>query len=426
MHGHVQLAGNGIQPVHLPKVFGGDAAVQLHVHPARPQKAHRGKGLFKAAGASAQGLVGGVIGPIEGDVHPPGLVVGKKVGPLFIQQGAVGVQGKHHALGLQVQIQLLKSGHQQQLAAGEQQKQHPRPGHGVGQFGPLLAGAQGARGPGLPGRKAHIAHTAVHIAQGGQLQTAADGAATVVQYRITIVGIPDTAITINGNPGSILITVVRIIANLYGIAINLTPRLVDLINKSRLLTVARSLCAGLAVQQSVSLNHADVAPWGTSHKRSVFIKLAFAIARDCSIQRIARRYIFIGLKLLHQDARRLPVFLHASSASFKIWHPSAACTNPHTWARIIASSPSYSFIASCTACSAVWGCSNVCHKKAAVSFGSKSALPAGAFSPNGNDDRLTGNLPQQVLAAELVAWFAHHPFSDITATLLQGYKYHKR
>lgn len=32
-----------------------------------------------------------------------------------------------------------------------------------------------ARSPGLPGRKAHIAHTAVHIAQGGQLQTAAAG-----------------------------------------------------------------------------------------------------------------------------------------------------------------------------------------------------------------------------------------------------------
>lgn len=177
MHGHVQLAGNGIQPVHLPKVFGGDAAVQLHVHPPRPQKAHRGKGLFKAAGAAAQGLVGGVVGPIEGDVHPPGLVAGKKVGPFFVQKGAVGVQGKHHALGLQGQIQLLKAGHQQRLAAGEQQKQHPRPGHGAGQFGPLLPGAQGTRGPGLPGRKAHIAHTAVHIAQGGQLQTAADGAA---------------------------------------------------------------------------------------------------------------------------------------------------------------------------------------------------------------------------------------------------------
>ena len=50
-----------------------------------------------------------------------------------------------------------------------------RPGHGVGQLGPLLPGAQGARSPGLPGRKAHIAHTAVHIAQGGQLQTAAAG-----------------------------------------------------------------------------------------------------------------------------------------------------------------------------------------------------------------------------------------------------------
>ena len=61
MHGHVQLAGNGIQPVHLPKVFGGDAAVQLHVHPPRPQKAHRGKGFFKPARAAAQGLVGGVI-----------------------------------------------------------------------------------------------------------------------------------------------------------------------------------------------------------------------------------------------------------------------------------------------------------------------------------------------------------------------------
>ena len=177
MHGHVQLAGNGVQPVHLPKVFGGDAAVQLHVHPPRPQKAHCGKGLFKAAGAAAQGLVGGVVGPIEGDVHPPGLVAGKKVRPFFIQKGAVGVQGEHQALGLQGQIQLLKSGHQQRLAAGEQQKQHPRPGHGAGQLGPLLAGAQGARSPGLPGRKAHIAHTAVHIAQGGQLQTAADGAA---------------------------------------------------------------------------------------------------------------------------------------------------------------------------------------------------------------------------------------------------------
>lgn len=148
MHGHVQLAGNGIQPVHLPEVFGGDAAVQLHVHPPRPQKAHRGKGLFKAAGAAAQGLVGGVVGPIEGDVHPPGLVAGKKVGPFFVQKGAVGVQGEHHALGLQGQIQLFKAGHQQLLAAGEQQKQHPRPGHGAGQFGPLLAGAQGARGPG--------------------------------------------------------------------------------------------------------------------------------------------------------------------------------------------------------------------------------------------------------------------------------------
>ena len=166
MHGHVQLAGNGVQPVHLPKVFGGDTAVQLHVHPPRPQKAHRGKGLFKAAGAAAQGLVGGVVGPIEGDVHPPGLVAGKKVRPFFVQKGAVGVQGEHHALGLQGQIQLFETGHQQLLAAGEQQKQHPRPGHGAGQFGPLLAGAQGARGPGLPGRKAHIAHAAVHIAQG--------------------------------------------------------------------------------------------------------------------------------------------------------------------------------------------------------------------------------------------------------------------
>ena len=118
MHGHVQLAGNGVQPVHLPDVFGGDAAVQLHVHPPRPQKAYRGKGFFKPARAAAQGFVGGVIGPVEGDVHPPGLVAGKKVGPLFIQQGAVGVQGKHHTLGLQGQIQLLKSGHQQRLAAG--------------------------------------------------------------------------------------------------------------------------------------------------------------------------------------------------------------------------------------------------------------------------------------------------------------------
>ena len=118
MHGHVQLAGNGVQPVHLPDVFGGDAAVQLHVHPPRPQKAHRGKGFFKPARAAAQGFVGGVIGPVEGDVHPPGLVAGKKVGPLFIQQGAIGVQGKHHTLGLQGQIQLLKSGHQQRPAAG--------------------------------------------------------------------------------------------------------------------------------------------------------------------------------------------------------------------------------------------------------------------------------------------------------------------
>lgn len=86
--------------------------------PPRPQKAHRSKGFFKPARAAAQGFVGGVIGPVEGDVHPPGLVAGKKVGPLFIQQGAVGVQGKHHALGLQGQIQLLKSGHQQRPAAG--------------------------------------------------------------------------------------------------------------------------------------------------------------------------------------------------------------------------------------------------------------------------------------------------------------------
>ena len=67
-------------------------------------------------------------------------------------------------------------------------------------------------------------------------------------------------------------------------------------------------------------------PAPLSFKAFVFINFtcsstsyaAFAIARDRALQRIARRYIFIGLKLLHLDARRLPGFLHASSASFKI------------------------------------------------------------------------------------------------------------
>ena len=174
-HGGVQLACEGDHAIDMRRILRGDADAHAHFHAAAAQQANGVDGALKPVGEMAQPGIGFLVRAIEGDIDAPGLVFRKEIRPVLIDERAVGIDGQQHAQLLNSQIQPPEIRIGQRLAARQQQKERARIAHLRGDVKPFAHGAQAALAGDLRRGQADIAHLAVHIADGRELDAAVDG-----------------------------------------------------------------------------------------------------------------------------------------------------------------------------------------------------------------------------------------------------------
>ena len=127
------------------------------------------------------GPVGFPVAAVKGHVHHIGRIRREQCEHVPVQQDAVGLDAHGHALIDQVHVNLLKIRVGQAFAAGEAGKHHALCDCLLHEADPLVAGEH----PSLYARirEVDIAHPAVQVAQGRQLEVAGNG-------RVIFTGLP--------------------------------------------------------------------------------------------------------------------------------------------------------------------------------------------------------------------------------------------
>lgn len=126
-------------------------------------------------GAAAQALIGLLAAAIQRDIEAEGRLMPEEIQPVPVDQGAVAVDGHQQAHFLQLRQQIAEILADQRLAAGQQQEQHA-PAAGLFRNGqPLVRRQLPAPALLLLRRQVDIAHFAVEVAPGRQLEIPRQG-----------------------------------------------------------------------------------------------------------------------------------------------------------------------------------------------------------------------------------------------------------
>ena len=170
-----ELFSEGKNPGKILRILFGYRAADFHIHVSCAEQPDCAKGLIEALRKMAQTVVGSGIGTIERDVDAARRVCGKKIGPGFVQQSSVCIDGKNHAQISKPAIQRFKIRKEQRFPAGQKKKNGTGLLHLFCKANPFLHRAK----PSLPFHfrtgQTDIAHVAVHIAKRQKLKRAGNG-----------------------------------------------------------------------------------------------------------------------------------------------------------------------------------------------------------------------------------------------------------
>lgn len=170
-----ELLSEGKNPGKILRILFGHRAADFHIHVSCAEQPDCAKGLIEALRKMAQTVVGSGIGTIERDVDAARRVCGKKIGPGFVQQSSVCIDGKNHAQISKPAIQRFKIRKEQRFPAGQKKKNGTGLLHLFCKANPFLHRAK----PSLPFHfrtgQTDIAHVAVHIAKRQKLKRAGNG-----------------------------------------------------------------------------------------------------------------------------------------------------------------------------------------------------------------------------------------------------------
>ena len=174
LHGGAQLLGDAVNFRHIRHVVRRHGHVQLYPHAQLPQ----GPDILRDPGkhgTAAQPLIGGIAGPVEGDVEAERRLVPEKVQPVPVDKGPVAIHRHQQPHFLQLRQQIAEILADQRLAAGQQQEQHAPAAGLLGDGQPFVGSKLPAPALLLLRRQVDVAHFTVEVAPGRQLKIPGQG-----------------------------------------------------------------------------------------------------------------------------------------------------------------------------------------------------------------------------------------------------------
>ena len=172
------------EAVDLRDVLGIDRShggIETDLDPRLPQHADIGRNGMKAS-LPAQRSVGLVRGTVQGDIHSQGRVFFEERHPIGVDQGSVGIDGDEQSQPLEPAVDLPKVLSDQGLPSRQKEEHHA----GVTGHPPQLQPFPGRPFLLCPHGLMDVAHTAVEIASGRQLEIARKGDAPRGRLRVDV------------------------------------------------------------------------------------------------------------------------------------------------------------------------------------------------------------------------------------------------